>query len=95
MVLDVESKPSGQQAMCMSPFMLLKNKIREAVNKRATAAFESLQVRNKGLDELQATLEICEKLVNDLRYVHRYVKPCFPDGFKVFELFSINYEKIF
>jgi len=72
----------------MSPFMLLKSKIREAVNKRANAAFEVLQVKNKGLDELQATLEICEKLVNDLRYVHRFVRPCFPDELKVFELFS-------
>ena len=49
----------------------------------------------RGLDELQKTLEISEKLVNDLRYVFKYVKPCFSEEIKVFELFSTTYEKIF
>jgi hypothetical protein len=52
-------------------------------------------VTKRGLEELQATLEICEKLVNDLRYVFKYVKPCFPDELRIFELFSSSYEQIF
>ena len=29
-----------------------------------------------------------------MRYVHKFVKPCFPPDFKVFDLFSQAYEEI-
>ena len=94
MILDVVQK-EGQSVKYISPFKLLQTKIQDAVQRRANAAFEGLQFTRKGLEELEQTLGICEKLVNDLRYVYKYVRPCFPEEIKVFELFSESYESIF
>lgn len=52
MILDIQQR-EGANVKYLSPFKLLQNKIQEAVNKRANAAFEPLSISKKGLDELQ------------------------------------------
>lgn len=80
MILDVERQKPGSAISHESPFNILRDKILEAVVKRAAAAFEVLTITKKGLEELEQTLLICEKLVSDLRYVHKYVRPCFSEN---------------
>ena len=94
MILDVE-KRDGEVVKYMSPIEILSDKILEAVVKRANSAFEVLSITKKGLEELEQTLAICEKLVGDLRYVHKYVRPCFPERVRVFDLYRVKYEEIF
>ena len=56
MILDVERQKDGSATTYESPFNILRDKILEAVVKRAAAAFEVLQITKKGLEELEQTL---------------------------------------
>ena len=75
---------------------LCRNRLEQETLKRARLAFKDQDVstQNKNRHELQKTLDVCENLVKDLKYVDVIVKPCFPPEFNVMDLYIKSHEEV-
>jgi hypothetical protein len=67
--------------------------LREAVQKRADLAFQDIPEKLHTSEDLIVTMEQCEKLFFDLRYVKSDIVKCFPPDFPVFEIYRSIYIK--
>lgn len=67
--------------------------LKTAIRRRGIEKFMDLAGEHNQ-DELVKTLEQAEKLMKELKYVVKYVVPCYPPSYQIFDLYFNTFKKI-